>query len=132
MTVLSGSCLCGSRAYEIDGEIDGVLICHCSLCRKASGSTGNAILKVPVERFRWVKGEDHAVTFALRPTYSITRCRTCGTPLPAEVEEQYVYVTAGTLDTPLGRGVRMRIFCMSRADWDRDEAGTRSFDERPG
>ena len=131
MTVLTGSCLCGARAYEIDGDIDGVLVCHCSLCRKASGSNGAAILKVPKERFRWVRGEDHEATFALRPTYSITRCRTCGTPLPAETDARHVYVTAGTLDSPLGKGVRMRIFCASRADWDRDEPGAAAFDERP-
>nr|QQZ51761.1 hypothetical protein JKL49_13180 [Phenylobacterium glaciei] len=47
MTVLTGSCLCGARAYEIEGELDGVWMCHCSLCRKASGSVGNAILIVP-------------------------------------------------------------------------------------
>lgn len=131
MTVRTGRCLCGARAYEIDGDIDGVLVCHCSLCRKASGSNGLAILKVAAERFRWVRGEDHAVTFTLRPTYSITRCRTCGTPLPAETDAQHVYVTAGTLDAPLGRGVRTRMFCASRADWDRDEPGAGSFDERP-
>ena len=61
MTVLTGRCLCGARAYEIDGEIDGVWVCHCSLCRKASGSVGNAILIVPVSRFRWTRGKDHAV-----------------------------------------------------------------------
>ena len=130
MSVRTGSCLCGARAYEIDGDIDGVWFCHCSLCRKASGSNGNSILIVPKERFRWVRGEDHGVTFALRPTYTITRCRTCGTPLPAESDAQNIYVTAGTLDVPLGKGVRARLFCASRADWDRDELDTRLFDER--
>ncbi len=130
MTVRTGSCLCGARAYEIDGEIDGVWVCHCSLCRKASGSNGNSILIVPVERFRWVKGEDHGVTFALRSTYAITRCKTCGTPLPAETDAKNVYVTAGTLDTPLGAGVRGRQFCASKADWDHDQADARAFDER--
>lgn len=130
MTVRTGSCLCGARAYEIDGDIDGVWVCHCSLCRKASGSNGNSILIVPLDRFRWVRGEDHGVTFAVRPTYSITRCKTCGTPLPAETDANNVYVTAGTLDAPLGRGVRTHLFCASRADWDRDEAGVRHFDER--
>ena len=101
MTVRTGSCLCGARAYEIEGDLDGVHVCHCSLCRKASGSVGNTILIVPVDRFRWLKGEDHGVTFALRPTYSITRCKTCGTPLPAETDARNVYVTAGTLDVPL-------------------------------
>ena len=131
MTVLKGSCLCGARAYEIYGELDGVYVCHCSICRKASGANGNWILIVPAERFRWVRGEDHGVTFALSETYSITRCKTCGTPLPAEVDPKNVYVTAGTLDTPLGKGIRMHLFCASKSDWDGDDADTRSFDERP-
>jgi hypothetical protein len=130
MTVISGSCLCGARAYEIDGDVDAVWVCHCSLCRKASGSSGNAILIVPRERFRWSAGEDHGVTFTLRPTYTVTRCKTCGTALPAEEDETNVYVTAGTLDAPLGRGVRTHLFCASRADWDRDEPDVRYFDER--
>ena len=130
MTVRTGSCLCGARAYEIDGDIGGVWMCHCSLCRKASGSIGNAILIVPRQQFRWVRGEDHGVTYALRPTYAITRCRTCGTPLPAETDATNVYVTAGTLDAPLGAGVRTHLFCASRADWDRDEADARFFTER--
>ena len=113
MTVRTGSCLCGARAYEIEGDLDGVWICHCSRCRKASGSTGNAILIVPVGRFRWVKGEDHGVSFALATGYSIIRCKTCG-----------------TLDTPLGKGVRTHLSCASRADWDRDEPDVRYFDER--
>lgn len=127
----TGSCLCGARKYAIDGEIGGVWICHCSQCRKATGSTGNAILIVPKAQFRWLAGEDHCETFILRPTYSITRCRTCGTPLPAEEDEANVYVTAGTLDDPLGLPITGRMFCGSRADWDRDDDATRLFDQRP-
>ncbi len=130
MTVLTGSCLCGARAYEIDGEINGVWICHCSLCRKASGANGNAILIVPANRFRWVRGAGHGITFTLRPTYTITRCKTCGTPLPAETDADHVYVTAGTLDVPLGSGVRTHLFCASRADWDYDAADVRYFEAR--
>jgi hypothetical protein len=96
-----GSCLCGALSYEIEGEIDGVWMCHCSNCRKASGGTGNAIIIVSRERFFWSSGQDHRVTYQLRPTYSITRCKTCGTPLPAEEDEKNVYLTAGTLTTRL-------------------------------
>lgn len=123
--------MCGALRYEIDGEFDGVWMCHCSNCRKASGSTGNAILIVKRENFRWIAGEDHRQTFTLRPTYSITRCKTCGTPLPAEEDETNVYLTAGTLDDALGVGVKTRIFCGSRGDWDRDMEGTRHCEERP-
>lgn len=125
-----GSCLCGALAYEVDGDVDGVWMCHCSNCRKASWGAGNAIVIVPRARFRWLRGEDHRVTYALRPTYTITRCRTCGTPLPAEEDERNVYLTAGTFDDPLGVGVAHHIFYGSRADWDRDAAGARYFVER--
>ena len=117
MTTRTGSCLCGARRYAIEGDVGGVWICHCSNCRKASGSVGNAILIVPKGRF-------------LRPTYTITRCRTCGTPLPAEEDETHVYITAGTLDDPLGEGVVAHIFCGSRGDWDRDAPDVRYFEER--
>ena len=130
MTTRRGSCLCGSRRYEIEGDIGGVWMCHCSLCRKASGSVGNAILIVPRAQFRWTAGEDHAVTYALRETYSVTRCKTCGTALPAEADEANIYVTAGTLDEPLEAGIRTHLFCASRADWDWDEDGVRYFEER--
>ena len=96
MSIRTGGCLCGARRYEVAGDFDGVWVCHCSLCRKATGSVGNAILIVPRERFRWLAGEDHGVTFALRPSYAVTRCKTCGTPLPAETDKMNVYVTAGT------------------------------------
>jgi hypothetical protein len=130
MKARTGSCLCGARRYQIESDIDGVWMCHCSLCRKATGSVGNAILIVPKERFRWLSGAEHGVTYALRPTYSVTRCLTCGTPLPAEEDAANVYVTAGTLDEPLGASTRTHLFCGSRADWDRDAPDVRYFDER--
>ncbi len=91
---------------------------------------GNTILIVPRARFRWLSGEDHRVTYALRPTYTITRCKTCGTPLPAEEDEVNIYVTAGTLDEPLGVGIKNHMFYGSRADWERRHEGARFFVER--
>ena len=125
-----GSCLCGALKYEVEGELDGVWMCHCSNCRKTSGTIGNAIIIVPRERFHWVSGEDQRVTYAPRPTYSITRCKTCGTPLPAEEDEKNIYLTAGTLDEPLGAGIKSHIFYGSRADWELDAHDVRYFVER--
>ncbi len=126
-----GSCLCGALQYEIDGDFDGVWMCHCSNCRKASGGLGNLIVVVPRDRFRWLQGDDHRTTYAVRPTYSITRCNTCGTPLPAEEDENNVYLTAGTLDDPLDTGIKNHIFCDSRPDWDHDTADAQYFVTRP-
>jgi hypothetical protein len=125
-----GSCLCRALTYELDGDFEGVWMCHCSNCRKTSGGMGNTIVIVPRERFHWLTGEDHRITYTLRPTYKITRCKTCGTPLPAEEDEQNVYLTAGTLDDPLDAGIKAHIFYGSRADWERDTDGTGYFMER--
>ncbi len=44
--VLTGSCLCGAVAFEVDGPIAGIGQCHCSLCRKVSGTASNAVFVV--------------------------------------------------------------------------------------
>lgn len=36
--MLVGRCLCGQIEYEIDGEVGPIDFCHCSDCRRASGS----------------------------------------------------------------------------------------------
>lgn len=33
-----GACLCGEVAIEINGPISSIIHCHCSLCRKSSGT----------------------------------------------------------------------------------------------
>jgi len=125
-----GSCLCGALRYEIEGDFEGIWMCHCSNCRKTSGATGNMIIIVPRSRFHWISGEDNRVTFELRPTYTITRCKTCGTPLPAEEDADNIYLTAGTLDDPLDAGIKSHIFYGSKADFERDNHDVRYFVER--
>ena len=34
MKKLTGQCLCGAIAYEINGELGPIVNCHCSRCRK--------------------------------------------------------------------------------------------------
>lgn len=37
MATFSGSCHCGRVAYDVEGEIDQVLDCNCSMCSKRGG-----------------------------------------------------------------------------------------------
>lgn len=34
MTTYQGSCHCGRIAFEVDGELKGVMACNCSICRR--------------------------------------------------------------------------------------------------
>ena len=55
---IKGSCLCGSVTFEIEKTVGPFEICHCSRCRKVSGSQGIAAVGVRTQDFRMLAGED--------------------------------------------------------------------------
>jgi len=132
MSKRGGSCLCGTVRFEVDGPIRGVGSCHCSKCRKVSGTAGNAQFIVRAERFRWLGGEDRLERFTLADGWGPVRCAICGSPAPASHDGgQRVWVPAGLMNDPLDTDIKLHIFCASRADWDRESGDARSFDEGP-
>src|SRR5688572_31085247 len=54
---ITGSCLCGSIKFDIKPPFEAFRYCHCSRCRKASGSAHAANCLVPESQFRWLAGE---------------------------------------------------------------------------
>ena len=79
-----GSCLCGSVTFAVDLPFDRFIHCHCSRCRKATGTAhaSNAVVKAAA--LRWLQGEELVVRYDL-PTarsFATSFCRTCGSPLP--------------------------------------------------
>jgi len=59
-----GECNCGAVQFEIEANLADVFVCHCSICRRATGSSGIAVVLVPNDRLRWVRGEDHIVMWS--------------------------------------------------------------------
>lgn len=56
--MLTGSCLCGAVAYEVEAELSAIAHCHCETCRKAHGAAFSSIGAVPKAAFRWTRGQD--------------------------------------------------------------------------
>ena len=65
-----GECNCGVVQFEIDADLSEVFVCHCSICRKSTGSNGIAVVVVPNDRLRWVQGEDHIVMWS-KPNFRL-------------------------------------------------------------
>jgi len=131
---LSGSCLCGSIAYEITGTSRAFFHCHCSRCRKASG-TGHAsnIILTP-ETVKWTAGEhllkSYKVPEAKRFTTSF--CSNCGSSMPRVAPDNSIAVVpAGTLDEDPGVRPQARIMGGSRAAWSCDGGELPDFDTYP-
>ena len=83
-----GSCLCGAFRFSIDGEVARVGQCHCSQCRKVSGTNGNAMTIVSKIDFEWLAEEAETERFSLPSGWSCMRCGTCGSPLPDSHDEE--------------------------------------------
>ena len=71
----SGSCHCGQVAFEVEGEIDSVLSCNCSMCQRK----GSLLWFVPRDRLRVTRGEDALATYTFnRHVIQHRFCPTCG------------------------------------------------------
>jgi hypothetical protein len=117
---LAGSCLCGSIAYEIEGDVLQFNHCHCERCRKSSGTghASNIILKLT--SLKWTAGEDLLKLYTLPEAkrFANNFCRECGSCMPRVTPDGSIAVVpAGTLDNDPGVRPERRIFQGSRADW---------------
>src|SRR3954462_11938525 len=97
-----GSCLCRRVQYDVIGELGDFGYCHCTSCRKASGSAHAA--NAPVERaqFRLLSGADTLREFESTPGKLRAFCSRCGSPIYAYLaaSADVLRVRLGTLDTP--------------------------------
>lgn len=117
---MKGSCLCGKCTFEISGRIGAVGKCHCSKCRKVSGTGSNAVLWTRSKNFKWLSGEEFAKHYKVPDTdWGSTFCSECGSPLPhATVDETTWFVPAGLLDEDPHVAVRGHIWTGNKPSWD--------------
>ena len=126
-----GSCLCGAVRFEIAGAFEHFFLCHCSRCRKGSGSAHGANLFATSAEITWLSGEEKVTSFALAGTrHARSFCATCGGALPS-VQGKVLVVPAGSLDTPVVKRPGAHIKLASRADWDCALQDVPSFDDLP-
>lgn len=130
----TGQCLCGVVKFHISGEFESFFLCHCSRCRKDSGSAHSANLFSSTAKITWVSGEANIKTFHLPGTRHMKSfCSDCGSALPiSQPEVGLLAVPAGSLDTPIDILPNAHICCSSRANWDEGLASIERIDGLPG
>jgi hypothetical protein len=107
-------------AFEIDGDLSGVFVCHCSICRRSTGSNGMAVVLVHKEAFHWARGKEHIATWTKPGSdWHTWFCAVCGSPVPGENDPTRMFVPAGSI-TEGGDALRVihHIWVDSRAVWD--------------
>lgn len=114
----TGSCLCGAVKYEIRGDIGPGYYCHCSRCRKASGTVFASNAVVALDDFVVTSGSETLKTFVADTGLHRSFCGNCGSPIISRREGvAQVRVRLGTLDTSLEQGPQAHIYVGSKAEW---------------
>ncbi|MEL6875217.1 MAG: GFA family protein [Pseudomonadota bacterium] len=107
-------------SFEIDMDLKDIIICHCSICRRWSGTNGIAVSIIPADRFRWTAGESE-VTYWKKPDgdWQSAFCATCGSALPGANDDKSFFVPVGLLPEDIeDLRVSHHIWVDSKADWD--------------
>jgi len=115
-----GQCNCGTVSYEVTAELSDVFVCHCSICRRATGSNGIAVAIVNNDDFSWTSGQDF-ITSWKKPDadWQMWFCRSCGSPVPGVNDASRMFVPAGSiLEGGDALSVAHHIWVESKASWD--------------
>lgn len=115
-----GSCACGRVAFEYSGEPLRMVNCHCSRCRKARSAAHATNVFVPLDRFRFTRGEELVRDFPLPGAryFGVAFCSACGSDIARlSLARNAAVIPAGSLDTDPGWRATAHIFVGSRAPW---------------
>ncbi len=117
MKRLSGKCFCGAVEYAVDDSFVYAANCHCSDCRRTTGSAFKPFAGIPREKLTVTKGANGLLIYGDTAGHD-AHCRTCGSLLYSLVREAaWVHVAMGTLvDAPTIRPTH-HIFVGSKAPW---------------
>lgn len=129
---MRGHCLCGKVEFEINGERFKLYQCHCTLCRRQSGSLSNAATIVPNEDFRWLRGAEFISSWKKDSGFRSDFCSTCGSPVPNPLGNlPYVWVPAGLLEDSGGLKIVAHLCVASKASWDSAAVQGECYDKSP-
>jgi hypothetical protein len=116
--LLRGQCLCGGARYEVAEAFRYAAICHCSNCRRTTGSAYKPFAGIEREKLQLVAGGDALLIVGEADNHD-AHCRRCGSLLYSVVRDgAFVHVAMGTLvDDPSIRPTH-HIFVGSKAAWE--------------
>ncbi len=129
-----GGCLCGQVQYQVRGPFEVFHLCHCSQCRRSTGSAHASNIFTSKDRIEWLSGVDLIKRFDPDEPGIISKafCTHCGSLVP------YLSASSGKLIIPAG-GLsenpkitpQDNIFWKDRAVWYDDCALAPHFDGFP-
>src|SRR5260370_30090588 len=114
--MLTGSCLCGNVAYEVNADPGPIVHCHCSTCRTTHGSAFSTVTNVPPRPVSL----DQSLLRGFESSPGKTRyfCSQCGSHIVAAREgKDTILLRMGCLDTTIAVRPKVHIWRSDGASW---------------
>jgi len=117
--MFNGRCECGQVQYEISGEIQSFSHCHCSKCRRISGSEFASWAGVTRSEFAYTSGEELLRKFSFSERATSYFCSNCGSGILIDdgQEEDEIYIRMGTINDPVVCPPGFHEYVGSKASW---------------
>ena len=116
----SGRCICGAVAFEVDGPLRDVLLCHCTECRRWAGHVwaASAALgwRISISRRTADSGGSTAPT-ALTTRAAASAASAARALFWHAPGREKVSIAAGCLDEPTGIATIAQIWVASAGDY---------------
>ena len=114
---LAGRCFCGSVCYTVADEFVYAANCHCSNCRRTTGSAFKPFAGIEREKLVVTNGQDNLLIVG-DENGNDTHCKSCGSLLYSLVRAgTFVHVAMGTLVGDPTIRATAHIFVGSKAPW---------------
>ena len=129
-----GSCLCGRVQYIVRGPFDAFHICHCSQCRRSTGSAHASNIFTTRDRLQWVTGEELTKRYDADEPGVISKsfCTHCGSLVPyISASSGRLIIPAGGLESDPGIRPQDNIYWPDRAGWYDAVTQAPRFDSMP-
>jgi hypothetical protein len=119
--------------YQIEGMPTHIYYCHCSQCRRASGSSFATNMLVSEQQFRFVAGESLLRCFQFPAGKYRYSCSVCGSPIfnRSTATSSVLAVRCGTLDAAPGIKPQAHIWVGSKAPWFEISDGLPQYEGEP-
>ncbi len=115
----SGQCLCGLFQFTVSGSFGDVRYCHCSQCRRKSGTAFTANAKVHQSQWELSGPVEHITEFEHKPGLYNAFCAKCGSPLYARSDHapDDIRIRLGAFVGKLDVAITGHVWVSLKADW---------------
>mgnify|MGYP005810478597 CR=1 FL=1 len=125
-----GKCLCGAVSVEIKGSISDIIHCHCSLCRKNSGTAYATNGFINSKDFEIVAGKNNLTSFSFKEGRNRHFCSSCGSPVYSSNADDpsRLRIRLGILDSDISERPISHNFVSSKGNWEDLDAQLPRYD----